>query len=370
MTVGGNRAKPVDILLYFSCVALLCIGVVMVFSASSVRAMRTFNDPYYFLKRQLAWAVLGLTVMGVLANINYLHLKKFALPAMALSLVSLVLVLVPGIGKVVNESRRWIGYGSWGFQPSELSKIVFVLFMAASLAHKKEKQLANPLRGLLPYVGLIGLIFGLVLKEPDLGTGVAIAGTGLVILFVAGVNVWQLAALVTAGVPVLWYAINSAEYRRNRFLAFLNPWADPTGAGYHIIQGLYALGSGGPFGLGFMRSRQKWLYLPEPHTDFIFAVIGEELGFIGCLTVICLFMLLAWRGYRVAMLAPDRFGSILAAGITTMIILQAAVNIGVVTASLPVTGIPLPFISSGGSSLMTSLAGVGILLNISRHVTE
>ncbi|MGB9867280.1 MAG: putative lipid II flippase FtsW [Bacillota bacterium] len=365
-----SKGRPVDVLIYFSCICLLCIGVVMVFSASSVRAMRSYNDPYYFLKRQLAWAVLGLGVMAVLANFNYGLLKKLAFPAMALSLLSLVLVLVPGIGKVVNESRRWIGYGSLGFQPSELSKIVFVLFMAASLSEKKEKQLNNPFVGMLPYVALIGLIFALVLKEPDLGTGVAIAGTGLIVLFVAGVNPAHLAGLGVAAVPVLWHAINSAEYRRNRFLAFLNPWADPLGAGYHIIQGLYALGSGGPFGLGFMRSRQKWLHLPEPHTDFIFAVIGEELGFVGCLAVICLFMLLAWRGYRVAMLAPDRFGSLLAAGITTMIVLQAAVNIGVVTASLPVTGIPLPFISSGGSSLMTNLAGVGILLNISRYTTE
>ncbi|HHV80005.1 MAG TPA: putative lipid II flippase FtsW [Firmicutes bacterium] len=364
-----HQGRPVDGLLYSGCMVLLAIGIVMVFSASSIRAMKSYNDPYYFLKRQLIWAGLGLIIMTVLANIHYVRLRKIATTVMAISLLFLVLVLVPGIGKVINGSRRWIGIGQIGFQPSELCKGVFVLFMAASLS-ERGKELNNPVKGLLPYVLLIGVIFGLVLKEPDLGTGIAIAGTGFMLLFAGGIAVWQLTAIGVVALPVLWHAINSATYRRNRFLAFLNPWADPTGTGYHIIQGLYALGSGGPFGLGFMRSRQKWLYLPEPHTDFIFAVIGEELGFIGCLAVISLFMLIAWRGYRISMTAPDRFGSLLAAGMTTMIILQAIVNIGVVTASLPVTGIPLPFISSGGSSLMTNLAAVGVLLNISRYTVE
>jgi cell division protein FtsW len=228
--------------------------------------------------------------------------------------------------------------------------------------------LTSFLKGLVPQLGMMLLIFGLILKEPDIGTALAIAGTVFVMLYAAGAKVSHLGSLGLAGVAGIVVAILFEPYRLKRLIAFSNPWADPLDSGYHIIQSLYALGSGGLFGVGLGRSREKFLYLPEPHTDFIFAILGEELGFIGTITVLALFFLFAWRGYKVAMAAPDIFGSMLAAGLTTMIIMQALMNIAVVTASMPVTGIPLPFISFGGSALIFTLAGVGILLNISRQV--
>jgi len=242
-----------------------------------------------------------------------------------------------------------------------------VLFCSASLAQHQEK-ITSFFKGLVPQLCILLLIFGLILKEPDLGTALAIGGTIFVLLFTAGARLSHLTSLSLVGVVGIVAAIILEPYRLKRLLAFSNPWADPLDTGYHIIQSLYALGSGGLFGVGLGRSREKFLYLPEPHTDFIFAILGEELGFIGTVTVIFLFFLFAWRGFKVAISAPDIYGSLLAAGLTTMIVVQALMNIAVVTASMPVTGIPLPFISFGGSALIFTLAGVGILLNISRYV--
>jgi cell division protein FtsW len=238
--------------------------------------------------------------------------------------------------------------------------------MAYSLAERQQK-LGNFWRGVVPHAALAGAVCALILKEPDLGTAVAIAGTVFVMWFVAGVRASHLAVMTAAVVPLVAAAIWLEEYRRERFLAFLNPWADPLGDGFHIIQSLYALGSGGLFGLGLGQSRQKLFYLPERHTDFIFAILGEELGFIGAAAVLALFFFFAWRGYKIAIAAPDTFSCLLAVGITTMVVLQAIINIGVVTGSMPITGITLPFISFGGSSLIPILASIGILLNISKH---
>jgi cell division protein FtsW len=339
----------------------------MVYSSSAVSAEVNYNDSYYFLKRQLIWASLGIMTMVLTMNVDYHAWRNFAKPLFIFTLLLLVLVLVPGLGKVVNGARRWLGFGSLYLQPSEIAKLSMVLFCAASLARNQDK-ITSFVRGVLPQLAILLLVFGLILKEPDLGTALAIGGTVFILLFTAGAKLSQLASLGITGVLGIVIAIIAEPYRLKRILAFSNPWADPLDTGYHIIQSLYAIGSGGLFGVGLGRSREKFLYLPEPHTDFIFAIIGEELGFIGTVTVIVLFFLFAWRGFKVALSAPDIYGSILGAGLTTMIIMQALMNIAVVTATMPVTGIPLPFISFGGSALIFTLAGVGIVLNISRYV--
>jgi cell division protein FtsW len=348
-----------------SVAGLLGIGIIMVFSASSNRTYVSFGDPYYYLKRQALWLVISLGAMVFAMNFDYWHLRTLARPIFLFSIVLLVIVLIPGLGTGVHGARRWIGVGIARFQPSEFEKLALTIFLSSLLCERGRARSFR--RGIVPVVLIAGLIFGLILLQPDLGTAVACAGTIAVMLFVAGANLWHLSGLALASVPVLFAAIFSAEYRRRRFLAFLNPWADPLDTGFHIIQSLYALGSGSLFGLGLGQGRQKFWYLPEQHTDFIFSVLGEELGFVGGAAVVLLFLLFAWRGFRIAVRAPDGFSCLLAAGLTSMIVLQAAVNIGVVTASIPITGIPLPFISHGGSSLIFMMAGVGILLNISRY---
>lgn len=361
------RPKSLDFILFFTVIALLSFGVIMVYSSSAVSAYVNFNDSYYFFKRQIIWVTLGIIAMLFTLNIDYHVWRKLAMPILIVTLVLLVLVLIPGLGKVVNGARRWLGFGSLYLQPSEIAKLSMVLFCSASLARHQEK-ITSFVKGLVPQLIILLLVFGLILKEPDLGTALAIGGTIFVLLFTAGAKLSHLASLGCIGIVGIIAAIILEPYRLKRLLAFSNPWADPLDTGYHIIQSLYALGSGGLFGVGLGRSREKFLYLPEPHTDFIFAILGEELGFIGTITVILLFFLFAWRGFKVAIAAPDIYGSILAAGLTTMIVLQALMNVAVVTASMPVTGIPLPFISFGGSALIFTLAGVGILLNISRYI--
>ena len=363
------RPKSLDVSIFFTIIALLSIGVVMVYSSSAVSAYVNFNDSYYFLKRQIIWVVLGITAMFFTLNVDYHVWRRLGTPVLIATVVLLILVLVPGLGKVVNGARRWLGFGSLYLQPSEIAKLSMVLFCSASLASQQEK-ITNFAKGLVPQLLILLLVFGLILKEPDLGTALAIGGTIFILLFTAGAKLSHLTSLGLVGVVGIIAAIILEPYRLKRLLAFSNPWADPLDTGYHIIQSLYALGSGGLFGVGLGRSREKFLYLPEPHTDFIFAILGEELGFIGTITVIVLFFLFAWRGYKIAISAPDIYGSLLAAGLTTMIMIQALMNIAVVTASMPVTGIPLPFISFGGSALIFMLAGVGILLNISRYINH
>jgi cell division protein FtsW len=358
--------RPPDYAIIASVATLLAIGLVMVFSSSSVRALSDVGDAYFYLKRQLVWAVLGLGTMFVLMRIDYWEIRKYARPLFLLTLMSIVLVLIPSVGRVAGGARRWLGLGVLQFQPSELMKLAIVIYMSWALT-RDPARIKSFTRGILPYVALLGLVFFLILRQPDLGTAVAVAGTVFIMMFAAGAKLGHLLGLVLAAVPVLVYAVLGEEYRRNRWLAFLDPFADPQGSGFHIIQAIYALGSGGLFGLGLGNSRQKFFYLPAEHTDFIFAILGEELGFVGAVLVIGLFVVLAWRGYHAAMTAPDTFSSLLAAGVTTMIVLQAMLNIGVVCGILPITGVPLPFVSFGGSALVPTLAGVGILLNISRH---
>lgn len=363
-----NRTGRFDYLLLFAVLGLLAIGTLVVFSASAAIAYRALGTPYYYLERQIMWAALGLLVMIVASRFDYWRYQKWALPLFVVSVVLLGAVLIPHVGISINGARRWLGVGSLQVQPSELAKIGMI-FLFARLFSLHQDSIQDFWRGVIPHLALAVVVFGLVLAEPDLGTTTAIAGTFFVMLFVAGAKKRHLGALAGSGMPVLGAAIVLEPYRLQRIVAFTDPWKHPLGEGFHTIQALLALGSGGVLGLGLGYSRQALGFLPESFTDFIFAVLGEELGLIGTLTVVVLFMLVAWRGYRIAMRAPDLFSSLLATGFTTMIAIQAAINMGVVTATLPVTGITLPFISYGGSSLVLSLAGVGVLLNISRHTT-
>lgn len=361
------RKGPPDFVLFITTIALVGIGLVMVFSSSAVTANVRYDDAYFFFKRQLLWALIGVVAMIVVMKINYMRLKGFAIPLMVFSLASLVLVITP-LGTEVHESSRWFALGPARFTPSELAKLAVVLFLAKTMEVNLD-NIRSFKQGVLPYIGLMALVCGLIMLQPDLGTSFAIAGTVFLMMLVAGARWSHLGLIALSGVGAVAAGIALAPYRMQRFVAFLNPWKYASDEGFQTIQSLYALGSGGLFGMGLGRSRQKFFYLPEQHTDFIFAILGEELGFIGALLVIILFLLFAWRGFKIAINAPDTFGSLLAAGVTIMVIFQAAINIGVVSGLLPVTGITLPFISYGGSSLLFTMIGVGLLLNVSRYST-
>lgn len=364
--MANRRPGNPDYPLFIVVIALLLIGMVMVYSASVAKAEASYGDAFYYLKRQFFWSLLGLGALWVTMQIDYSRWQQWAKPFFWVTLVLLILVLVPGLGREVNGARRWLGAGPLQFQPAEFMKSAFVIYLAYFLTEHKE-LVTNFKRGFLPPLLWLGLIFGLIMLQPDLGTGLAIGGTTLVLLFAGGASLWHLGGLVASGVPALLLLIWLEPYRARRLTAFLDPFADPQGAGYQIIQSLYALGSGGLFGLGLGRSRQKFWYLPEQHTDFIFAILGEELGFIGGSLVLVLYFFFIWRGLRIAMGAPDRFSGLLAVGLTGMIGVQVLINVGMVTSSMPITGIPLPFLSYGGSSLVPTLAAVGILLGISRY---
>jgi len=361
--------RPPDYIIIMCVATLLAIGLVMVFSSSSVRAYMDYGDSYYYLKRQVVWTLLGLAVMYLTMNTGYWEVRRYSRTLFLLALITCVIVLIPGVGRAAGGARRWIGYGSLQFQPSEFMKLAIVVYVSWALSRVPER-VKDFVRGVVPYGVLLAVVFILIVQQPDLGTAVAIGGTVFFLILVAGARMRHLLALLAVAVPVVLLTIWGEDYRRRRLLAFLNPEADPQGSGFHIIQALYAIGSGGLFGLGLGESRQKFFYLPAEHTDFIFAILAEELGFVGSIFVIGLFLLLAWRGFRIAMTAPDTFSSLLAAGVTMMTVGQAFLNIGVVSGILPITGIPLPFISAGGSSLIFTMAGVGMLLNISRYTTE
>lgn len=350
--------------LFLATIALTNIGIIMVYSASAIISLERYNDPYFFLKRQLVWVFLGLLGMLFAARINYRAFPKLLKPALLFTLFLLVLVLFPQFGKAIAGAQRWLRIGDFTFQPSELAKLILILYMADTLSRKKEK-IKNFTYGFLPPLIILGAIFILILLQPDLGTALIILVIILGMLFVSGVRLRHLFSLFLIALPSIWLLINKVGYRKRRILAFVDPWSDPRGAGFQIIQSLLALGSGGIFGRGLGEGTQKLFYLPAPHTDFIFAILGEELGFLGGVAVIILFGAFIYFGARIARRAPDLFGSLLALGITTWIGLQAMINIGVATGFLPTKGIPLPFISFGGSSLIFSLIGVGILLSIS-----
>lgn len=345
---------------------LLSLGIMMVHSASSVVSAAKFHDPFFYAKRQLLWALLGIAAMFWLSDFDYHRLRSLAPKIAVLSFVFLGAVLIPGIGAVRGGSRAWLGIGSFGIQPSEFAKLALILFLAHLLTDYGDRM-SSFRRGLLPPLLIALMAVGLIMLEPDLGQSVVIMGTAILMLFVAGARMRHLGMLGGAGLAAFAGLVAAAPYRLDRVTAFLDPWKYPLKEGYQIIQSLYAIGSGGLLGLGLGNSHQKFLYLPEPQTDFIFSILGEELGFLGALTVLFLFGILVWRGFRIALYATDIFGTLLATGITSMVAVQVLINIGVVTGSIPATGITLPLLSYGGSSLTLMLTAIGILLNISRQ---
>ena len=339
------------------------IGLVMIFSASSVSGYAEHRDTAYFLKRQLMWLVLSLPPALLAYRIDYRLLKRWTPWLLGLAIFSLAAVLLPHVGTVVGGARRWFSVGPLSLQPSEFAKLALVVYLAHALSEKNER-VTSLQRGVFPIMVITGLLAMLVLRQPDMGTASLYIMVGLLMLFVAGARLPHLLATLACTAPLVAYAVMMSPYKRARIMAFLDPWRDPQNTGFHIIQSLLALGSGGIFGVGLGESRQKFFYLPEQYTDFIFAVIGEEMGLIGSIVVLVLFVWLAYRAIRIAIGAPDAFGFYLAVGCAATIVLQALVNIGVVTSSWPVTGVPLPFISFGGSSLMVNLICVALILNV------
>lgn len=347
---------------------LLAFGLIMVLSASSPVAYAssvTNYDSFYYFKKQLMWAIIGGVAMTVAANYDYHKLKRWANIGLFASLGLLVLVLIPGIGVIVNDARRWIQLGPINFQPSEVAKFGVVLFMAANLS--KNYKILKKFGGLMFYLVILGIFAGVIMLEPHFSCTMLILSSAAIMLFVAGAewkHIGALAAPVGVGIVAL---VASAPYRLQRVTTFLDPFKDIKGEGWQIVQSLYAIGSGGIFGAGLGQSRQKYLNIPEPQNDFIFSIICEELGLFGAILVISLFVFLVYRGIKIAMEAPDLFGTLLTVGIISLIAIQALVNIAVVTSSMPVTGMPLPFFSYGGTVLAITMTEMGVVLNVSRH---
>ncbi len=356
---------PPDAVLISSIAILVGIGLVMIFSASSALAFAVHHDATYYLKRQALWLAVALALAYAAYRLDYNKLKAVSPLLFILSVISLLAVLVPHVGIVVNTSRRWLGAGSLAVQPSEFAKLALVLFLAAKLSSRGER-ITSLVRGVGPLCIAIAIVVMLVLKEPDMGTASLLAIVAFTMLFAAGARIDHLILILVSTVPIVALELLADPYKRARALAFLNPWKDPQNTGFHIVQSLLALGSGGIFGVGLGASRAKFFYLPEQYTDFIYAVLGEELGLIGAVGVILLFIIFAHRAIRIALSAPDRFGFFLTIGCTALIVFQALLNIGVVTSSWPVTGVPLPFISFGGSSLVVCLVAVALILNVGR----
>ena len=359
------KRVSVDKTLFAVTVLLVFVGLVMVFSASAVMAQERYGSAYTFLWRQLAWAVVGLVVMVLVMNFDYRRWKHPAVVFSLLGVTTLMLVAVFFLDRAHN-THRWFRLGAFSFQPSELAKPVLILFLAYFLESRTKSM--DDWRGTLLPAVVPSLVFAaLIIKQPDLGTALACLAVTAVVLFVAGIRLRYFAWPAAALVPLLYFLVFRVQWRYDRILAFLNPYSDPLGRGFHIIQSLIAVGTGGFAGVGLMEGKQKLFYLPEPHTDFIFAVIAEELGLVGALAVVALFAVFLARGLRAAVRAQDPFARFLAVGITAMVVVQAFINISVVIGLLPTKGIPLPFISYGGSSLFMNLASVGVLLNITQH---
>lgn len=364
-----TKREP-DWRILFCAVALVLAGLVMIFSASGTIAGTRYGDPAYFLKRQIVWAVIGFLGMAVAMRVNYRKLQDVAPYLYLFALLLLFLVLIPGIGKEVSGARRWIALGPLTFQPSELAKLALIIAFAHFLVKKEAVgRLKDFITGYVPNALALAVCFVLILLQPDMGTAMVAAAVVFALFFVAGIRFSFILGTFLAMLPFLYVAVLNVDYRRRRILSFLDPWADPSDSGFQIIQSYVALGNGHILGIGLGEGRQKNFYLPDAHTDFIFSIIGEELGFTGCAVIVAAFAMFVYYGLRAAMRAPDPFGMYLAAGITLSIGFQAAVNFGVATGLLPTKGLPLPFISLGGSALVMWLIGVGLVLNVSQHRT-
>ena len=357
--------NPIDFTLLITILLLLSIGLIMVLSASSPSALSESGNSYSYFFRQAIFAVAGLFMMWVISNIDYRFYQKYY--KLAYIVAFLLLLAVPFVGTEVNGAKRWINITeSFSFQPSEIVKLLMILFYAGILV-KNRDELNKYGKGFLKHIMMIAPIIVLLLIQPHFSASILIVGIIAIMMIIAGCKFWHfLVSALVVGVPGIVALVLLEPYRLQRVTTFLNPWSDPTGDGWQVIQSLYAIGSGGLFGAGLGESKQKYLYIPEPHNDFIFSILGEELGFIGCAIVIILFGIFIWRGILIAMKSPDMFGSLISIGITAQIAIQVIINIAVVTSSMPATGMPLPFFSYGGTSLFILLCEMGILLNISR----
>jgi cell division protein FtsW len=360
----ARKLKP-DRILFFVTLVLVGFGIAMVFSSSAIVAKEKFGDPNYFSFKQLIFAALGLAVMFVVMKVDYHTYKHPAVVFSALAIVVALLVVVFFLAAAAN-THRWIQLAGFSVQPSELSKLALIFFLAYFLERRKGN--VNDLTfTLVPIAVIVAILAGLIVLQPDLGTAISLLVISFVLLFVAGLDLRWIAASAIVALPTFYLLVFRVKYRRDRILAFMNPWEEPLGRGFQIIQSLLSVASGGIAGLGFMEGKQKLFYLPEAHTDFIFAVVGEELGMIGTCALLLLFSVFLWRGVRTSLRAPDLFGFYLGLGITMMVCVQAFINMSVVLGLLPTKGIPLPFLSYGGSSFVVMLAAVGILLNVSQQ---
>jgi len=355
-----------DPVILIAVILLIAIGLVAVYSASSILAEERYGDHYYYLRKQIVFCLFGLLLMMLATYVNYLFYRRFVYFFLGLGLILLVLLLVPGLGYKVGGAQRWFRFGLVSIQPSEAAKLSLAIFMAYSMS-KNVENMGTFHYGLLPHLLVVAIFIMLILQQPDLGTAIIIGMWMLILLFIGGVNIGQLLLLLGLVAPIGFYLISHSAYRLNRWWAFLNPWEDPHGFGFQIIHSFLAFGSGGLTGVGLGNSRQKLFYLPEPHTDFVLAIIAEEIGFIGVSVLVILFAFVVIRGIKIALNAPELFGTYLAVGITCMVAVQVIVNMGVVMALLPTKGLTLPFVSYGGSSLIVSLIGMGILMNISKR---
>ncbi len=358
--------KKGDLPLLITVIIITVFGLIMIYSASSIWSMYKFNNQYHFVIQQAFFFVIGLGLIFILKKIDYHIYYKYANLIILICAVFLVLVLIPGIGSIRNGSRSWFGIGSFGIQPSEFAKIGLIIYTAKYLANNN-RLMKNIVKGVLPILGVIGFFFLLIMLEPDFGTAMVIVLTLVVLIFISGVQISFFLKIGLVGLLGIIGIIIAAPYRMKRIVSFLNPWSDPLGSGYQILQSLYAIGPGGLLGQGFLHSRQKYFYLPEPQTDFIFSIISEELGFLGVLIVTSLFIIIFYRGISIALKTNDLFGKYLAFGLSFGLIIQASLNLMVVVGLIPVTGVTLPFLSYGGSSLLVSMASIGILLNISKN---
>ena len=363
------RRKPPshDVILFAAVLSLICFGLVMVYSASAVYAAQKFGSATYFFRRDLVWTALGLCGMIYAARTDFSVYRRWSYPMLVSSVVLLCAVLVVGVR--INGARRWFHFAGISFQPAELAKLSLVIYLAYSLAKKAEKVRSFTI-GFVPHMLVCGAMMALLLKQPNLGTALILGMGTLILCFVAGAKISYIVVAVLAAAPIVYQAIVGTPFRLRRMLAYIDPWQYRYDVGYQITESLISIGSGGKRGLGLGDGKQKLFFLPEAHTDYIMAIVGEELGLVGIVCVALLFMLVIWRGARAALRARDAFGCYLGFGITTMFGLQALVNIGVVLGALPTMGLPLPFVSFGGSTLLVDLFAMGILLNISRAAPE
>lgn len=368
-TIFRNTGHASDRWLKLSVFALVGIGLLMIASAGVSYGNIRFGDPYYFFKEQLLGLGVGMVLLFLAEHIPYTVWRRFVVPLFVVALILLILVFIPGFGTSVYGAARWVDLGPFSFQPSEIMKIAIIFYLAAWLSRRGARTAEDFYEGFIPFLVVLSLVGFLIIKQPDTGTLGLIFCIALSIFFASGANLRHIIGLISLALAALLVLIKIAPYRMERLLVFLNPEHDPLGAGYQMTQAFLAIGTGGWFGVGLGHSRQKFNYLPEPVTDSIYAVLAEETGLLGGAVVVALFLFFLWRGIRVAVRAPDAFGRLLAVGITAWVVCQAFINIAAITGLIPLTGIPLPFISFGGTSLAVLMGAVGVLLNISRHST-